>query len=136
MSYGYLQNYIPILLMFSVLVLMAGALLLLSFLFGGRKRSRGKSVSIESRAMPDEIASRDAARSAVSFRFLRLTIVFILFSVVAVFLYPWAVVFHQLRMYGFLAMLSFLLLVAPGYVYLWRKGVFDLAQPEKRPKEG
>jgi NADH-quinone oxidoreductase subunit A len=86
---------------------------------------------VESGAGPYEVVSKEIARSAISFRFLRLTIVFILFSIVAVFLYPWAVVFHQLRMYGFLAMLSFLLLVAPGYVYLWKKGVFDLARPDR-----
>jgi NADH-quinone oxidoreductase subunit A len=123
MSYGYFQNYIPILLMFVLLVLMAGAILLLSRLLGPRRPSREGMVSEES-AGP---ARRDAL-SSLHVGFYRVAIVFVLFNAVTVFFYLWAVVFHQLRMYGFLAILFYLLLLAPGYFCLWRQGVFDLSR--------
>jgi NADH-quinone oxidoreductase subunit A len=51
--------------------------------------------------------------------------VFILFDVEAVFLYPWAYVFRELRWYGFVEMLVYILILLAGYVYLWKKGALD-----------
>jgi NADH-quinone oxidoreductase subunit A len=50
---------------------------------------------------------------------------FILFDVEAMFLFPWAVVYRELKMFGFLEMLLYLLLLMAGYVYLWKKGALD-----------
>jgi NADH-quinone oxidoreductase subunit A len=43
----------------------------------------------------------------------------------AVFLYPWAYVFRELRWYGFVEMLVYILILLAGYVYLWKKGALD-----------
>ena len=58
---------------------------------------------------------------------------FILFDIEAIFLYPWAVVFKQLKMFGFLEMLTFVILVLAGFFFIWKKGVLDWAQltPER-----
>jgi NADH-quinone oxidoreductase subunit A len=120
MSYGYFQGYIPVLLLLGVLALMAGGMLLLSFLLGTHRRSRQKLAPYEC-----GIAPTGDARHRFNVKFYLVAMVFILFDVEIVFLYPWAVIFHQLRMFGFLEMLLFLLLVLPGFVYLWKKGVFD-----------
>jgi len=120
MSYGYFQNYIPVLLLLGVLVLMAGGMLLLSYLLGAHRPSREKLAPYECGVPPT-----GDARQRFNVKYYLVAMVFILFDIEIVFLYPWAVIFHQLRMFGFLEMLLFLLLVLPGFVYLWKKGVFD-----------
>jgi NADH-quinone oxidoreductase subunit A len=120
MSYGYFQSYIPILLLLGVLMLLAGGMILLSCLLGTHRPTREKLAPYECGMAPQG----DAAHR-FSVKFYLVAMVFILFDVEVVFLYPWAVVFHQLRMFGFVEMLLFLLLVLPGFAYLWKKGVFN-----------
>ena len=50
---------------------------------------------------------------------------FILFDVEAVFLYPWAVVYKDLKWFGFLEMLLYIAILFAGYVYIWKKGALD-----------
>jgi len=120
MSYGYFQNYIPVLLLLGVLILLAAGMLLLSYLLGVRRPTRAKLAPYECGITPT-----GDARHRFSVKFYLVAMVFILFDVEIIFLYPWAVIFHQLRMFGFIEMLMFLLLVLPGFVYLWKKGVLS-----------
>jgi len=120
MSYGYFQNYIPVLILLGAVVLLAGIMLGLSYLLGPRRPTREKLAPYECGIVPTT-----DARQRFSVKFYMVAMVFILFDVEVVFLYPWAVIFHELRMFGFIEMLLFLLLVLPGYVYLWKKGVLD-----------
>jgi NADH-quinone oxidoreductase subunit A len=120
MPYGYFQSYIAVLLLLGVLILMAGGMLLLSYLLGTHRPTRAKLAPYECGVAP----TGDAAHR-FNVKFYMVAMLFILFDVEVVFLYPWAVVFHQLRMFGFLEMLSFLALVLPGFIYLWKKGVLD-----------
>ncbi|MBI3933053.1 MAG: NADH-quinone oxidoreductase subunit A [Acidobacteria bacterium] len=131
MSYRYFQNYIPVLLLLGVLILLAGGMLLLSYLLGTHRPTRAKLAPYEC-----GIAPTGDARQRFSVKFYLVAMVFILFDVEVVFLYPWAVIFHQLRMFGFLEMLLFLLLVLPGFIYLWKKGVLDWSATEKEPDAG
>jgi len=50
---------------------------------------------------------------------------FILFDIEAIFLYPWVTVFRELRMFAFLEMLLFVVLVLCGFFYIWKMGVLD-----------
>jgi NADH-quinone oxidoreductase subunit A len=56
---------------------------------------------------------------------------FILFDIEAIFLYPWAVVYKQLKMFAFLEMLVFVILILAGFFFIWKKGVLDWAHLEK-----
>jgi NADH-quinone oxidoreductase subunit A len=56
--------------------------------------------------------------------------VFILFDIEAIFLYPWAVVYRKLGLFGFFVMLLFIVLVLCGYFYIWKKGVLNWASDE------
>ena len=120
MPYGYFQNYIPVLLLLGAVVLLAGIMLGLSYLLGPRRPTRAKLAPYECGIVPTT-----DARQRFSVKFYMVAMVFILFEVEVVFLYPWAVIFHELRMFGFIEMLLFLLLVLPGFVYLWKMGVLD-----------
>ena len=120
MSYGYFQNYIPVIMLLGVLLCLAGGLLLLSYWLGAHRPTRQKLIAYECGIVPT-----GDARQRFSVKFYLVAMVFILFDVEVVFLYPWAVIFHELRLFGFMEMLTFLLLVLPGFIYLWKKGVLD-----------
>ena len=74
------------------------------------------------------------ARERFSVKFYLVAMVFILFDVEAIFLYPWAVVYRELKLFGFFEMLLFILIVLCGYFYIWKKGVLDwsIDQREQR----
>ena len=58
-------------------------------------------------------------------RFYMTAILFILFDIEVVFLYPWAVLFRDLGLFGFLEMLTFLFVLGLGLAYAWRKGALE-----------
>ena len=64
----------------------------------------------------------DAVQRRMQVRFYLVAIIFIVFDVEAVFLFPWAVLFRQLGLFGLVEMLFFLAVLAIGLLYVWRKG--------------
>jgi NADH-quinone oxidoreductase subunit A len=62
-----------------------------------------------------------------SVKFYLTAILFILFDVEVVFLYPWAVIFRPLGLFGFVEMALFVLVLGLGFVYVWRKGALEWA---------
>ena len=60
-----------------------------------------------------------------NFRYYYYALLFVVFDVETVFLYPWAVHFNQLKLFGLLEMAIFILILLVGYVYAWRKGAFQ-----------
>jgi len=126
MSSGYFENYIPVLILAAAVTLLAVGLLVLSYLLGPHRPSKTKLAAYECGMAPT-----GDARHRFSVKFYLVAMVFILFDVEVIFLYPWAVIFHELRMFGFFEMLLFVGLVLPGFVYLWRKNVFDWSQDEE-----
>jgi len=120
MPSGYFQNYIPVVIDLGVVLLIAGGMLTLSYILGQHKRTREKLMPYESGMTPV-----GDARQRFSIKFYLVAMVFILFDVEVVFLYPWAVVYRELKLFGFFEMLTFVLLVVAGFAYLWKKGVLD-----------
>lgn len=113
-------NYLPILILMFFAIGVAGALLLLSAVLGPRLRTRRKLDTYES-GMP----LLDASHKRVSIQFFLIAMVFILFDVEIAFLYPWALVFRSGGMPLFVEMGVFLVILAVGYAYLWKKKAFD-----------
>ena len=126
MPYGYFQNYIPVLLLLGLIVLLAGGMLALSYLLGQHRPTREKLTAYECGMPPT-----GDARQPFSVKFYLVAMVFILFDVEVIFLYPWAVIYRDLKLFGFVEMLLFLLLVGAGFAYLWKKGVLDWATPDR-----
>ncbi|MFQ3573959.1 MAG: NADH-quinone oxidoreductase subunit A [Thermodesulfovibrionales bacterium] len=60
-----------------------------------------------------------------SIRFYVIAVLFVVFDVEAVFLYPWAVAFGQIGIIGFWAMIAFLMLIFLGFLYDWKRGALD-----------
>ena len=75
------------------------------------------------------------ARGRFSVKFYLVAMVFILFDIEAIFLYPWAVVYRQLKMFAFTEMLLFIVLVLCGFFYIWKKGVLNWAIEDREETE-
>jgi len=120
-----IAQYLPVLLAFAFAALVAGSLVGLSALLGrGHFHPPRKQETFES-GMP----LLDSARKRVSVKFFVVAMVFIVFDIEVAFLFPWAVAVRGLLAEGdtsvLLDGLIFLVLLAIGYVYLWREGAFD-----------
>jgi NADH-quinone oxidoreductase subunit A len=116
----YPDTYFPVIVQVVIAVVVAGALVAISFLLGKRVKNRVKDSPYES-----GIAPTGSARERFSVKFYLVAIVFILFDIEAVFLYPWAVVYRELKLFGFFEMLLFVALVLAGFFYIWKKGALD-----------
>jgi NADH-quinone oxidoreductase subunit A len=63
-------------------------------------------------------------------RFYVIALVFIIFDVEVVFLFPWAVIYQNIGMLAFIEMLIFLVILFIGFIYLWAKGDLDWVRPK------
>jgi NADH-quinone oxidoreductase subunit A len=61
--------------------------------------------------------------------------IFILFDIETIFLYPWAVIYRDLKMFAFVEMFIFVMLVLAGFFFIWKKGVFDWAHSVQADKK-
>ena len=115
-----LGAYVPILLHVVMVVGLACGMLGLSWWVGVKRPTRDKLSPYECGISPV-----GNARERFSVSFYLVGILFILFDVEAVFLYPWAVVFKSLKWFGFVEMLLYIAVLLAGYVYIWKKGALD-----------
>jgi NADH-quinone oxidoreductase subunit A len=116
----YPETYIPVLIQTVLAVLVSGALITLTFVLGKRVKDRVKDSPYEC-----GIAPTGSARERFSVKFYLVAIVFILFDIEAVFLYPWAVVYRELKMFAFFEMFLFVAFIICGFFYVWKKGALD-----------
>ena len=112
--------YLPVLIHFLVVVAVTAAILGLSAWVGVKRPSRAKLSPYECGIPPV-----GNARERFSVSFYLVAMLFILFDVEAVFLYPWAVIFKSLKWFGFFEMLLYIAVLLAGYVYIWKKGALD-----------
>ena len=116
------ETYFPVLVQALVAMALAAGLLSASFLLGKKVRNRVKDMPYESGIVPT-----GDARQRFSVKFYLVAMLFILFDIEAIFLYPWAVVYRELGMPGFVEMLVFVILILSGFFYIWKKGALDWA---------
>jgi NADH-quinone oxidoreductase subunit A len=120
MNSNYLDSYGSLLLMFILAMGLSGALVVVSNLVGRHKRSREKDEPYECGIHPT-----GDAREPVTVQFYMVGLLFILFDIEAIFLYPWALVYHDLQVFGFVEMVLYILILLSGYIFLWKKGALD-----------
>src|ERR1700691_2670269 len=129
MPTSYPDTYFPVVVQAVIAVVIAAALVAISFLLGKRVRNRVKDSPYESGMAPT-----GSARERFSVKFYLVAIVFILFDIEAIFLYPWAVVYRELKMFAFGEMLLFVVLVLAGFFYIWKKGALDGSGAGRPPR--
>mgnify|MGYP002399827080 FL=1 len=122
-----LSPYIPLLFMLAIVIITAVAMLGLShglgLLLGTRRKTSVKQSPYES-GMP----VLGDARERFSVKFYLVAMLFILFDIETVFMVPWAVAFQQLvaeRLFLLVEMLVFVLILAVGYLYVWKRGALQ-----------
>lgn len=120
MPNSYAEVYFPVLVQVVIAIAIAAGLIGVSYALGKKVKDKVKESPYEC-----GIAPTGSARDRFSVKFYLVAIVFILFDIEAVFLYPWAVVYRRLKIFGFLEMLLFIVLVLAGFFYIWKKGALD-----------
>lgn len=115
-----LTEYLPIFIFFIVAVGFALVTLFLSAIFGKRKITPQKMIPYE--CGMDPIGE---ARKRFSVRFYIVAMLFIVFDIEAAFLYPWAVIFRDLKIFGLAEMGVFIAILLVGFVYVWKKGALE-----------
>ena len=115
-------EYIGLLVTFLISVSIAGLILLLNKALGPKnKGSNAKSGPFECGVEPLEPPSK----SRLSVKFYLVAMLFILFDVEIVWLFPWAVVLKDIRWTGLVEMFSFIGVLVLGFIYAWRKGALE-----------
>jgi len=123
----YSDTWFPVLIQFVIAIGVAGAMIGLSAVLGRRVKDPVKSSPYESGMKPV-----GNARERFSVKYYLVAMVFILFDIEAIFLYPWAVIYRQLKLFAFFEMLLFIVLVLCGFFYIWKKGVLSWSTDEEK----
>ena len=117
-----IYGYIPIILFFLIAIALPFVLLGLSRLIQRRVYEREKLLPYECGVEPI-----GDARDRFSVRFYIVAMLFLVFDVEVVFLFPWAIIYDKLAIFGLVEMLVFIGILVVGYYYAWRKGALEWA---------
>jgi len=111
------ETYFPILVLVALVTVTALAFLVLSVLFGKKTRGAVKEEPYESGMAPV-----GDTRERFSVKFYMVAILFIIFDIEVVFMYPWAVIYRKLALFGLIEMAVFIAILLVGYFYVLRAG--------------
>ncbi len=115
-----LREYLPILIFLAVAIGLAGVMVVASFIVAKQNPDSEKLSAYEC-----GFEAFDDARSQFDVRFYLVAILFIIFDLEVAFLFPWAVAFGDIGLFGFWSMVIFLGILTVGFVYEWRKGALE-----------
>jgi NADH-quinone oxidoreductase subunit A len=111
--------YLPVLIFLMVATAFGVGALVLGEIFRLKRPYSDKLMPYESGNPPV-----GEPRYRFSVKFYIIAMLFVVFDVEAIFLYPWAVVFDKIGLYAFLEMIVFIVILLVGYIYAWKKGAF------------
>jgi len=114
-------DYLPILILFVIAAAFGIGSLVASSLLAPKKPTPAKYYPYECGIIPERLPQGE--RFPV--KFYVVAMIFIIFDIETIFLFPWAVAFRQLGMFGLIEMTVFILLVFVAYAYIWKKGGLD-----------
>ena len=122
MSGSTLDRWLPFLIYGSCALAIPVSMVLMSFVFATRPRRRSRA-----RALPFEsgVSEGPPAQQRFTISFYLTAMLFIVFDIEIVFLYPLAVVLDELAWFGFAELAFFIGILAVAYVYVWRKGALE-----------
>ena len=113
-------EYLPIFVLIAVASLFGVAALVASVYLGPRHAEARRAMPYESGITPQV-----PARIRFPVKFYLIAMLFIVFDIEAIFFYPWAVTFRQLRLFGFIEMVVFIAILLVGYFYIVKKGALE-----------
>ncbi len=119
-----LSAYLPILLLVIISTIFAVASILVSSRLAPSRWTLAKRLPYECGIVPEESDERE--RFPV--KFYLVAMLFIIFDIETVFLYPWAVVYQELAIFGLIEMVVFFVILLAAYVYVWRRGGLEWAE--------
>jgi len=114
------QNYVPIFIFLLIAFLIGAGTVLVASLIRPNNPNKVKLMPYECGIDPV-----DSARKRYTVRFYIVAILFVVFDVETVFLFPWAVQFKRLGLFGFAEMMVFLGILIVGYIWIWKKGALE-----------
>ena len=114
------SDYIPVMIQSFVVIGFVVTTMLLTHYLGPRRRTKEKLENFEC-----GIEGMGNARSPFTVKYFLIAILFVLFDVEVIFMYPWAVNFRELGLFGFTEVLIFMGLLVAGFGYLFLKGAFN-----------
>src|SRR6516162_7147036 len=115
-----LDQYLPLVVFMIIAAVISGALLVAPFLLAFKAPDAEKLSAYEC-----GFNAFDDARMKFDVRFYLVSLLFIIFDLEVSFLFPWAVVFGDLGLYGYGSMMVFLGVLTIGFIYEWRKGALE-----------
>ena len=115
-----LLEYLPILVFFTIAIIMATVFVLLPIIVVKQKPYAEKNSAYECgfEAFTD-------MRKQFDVRFYLVAILFIIFDLEVAFLFPWAIALGDIGMFGFVSMMIFLAVLTVGFIYEWKKGALE-----------
>jgi len=113
------MEYVGVLIFMGLAAVVSGGMVLVHRLLGGRRPTLEKEVPFEC----GEPQLMHPGRFSV--KFYLVAMLFIIFDIEIIFLFPWAVLYRKLGLLGFLEMASFLFVLAVGLFYAWKKGALE-----------
>jgi len=116
-----LSEYIPVVVGIVWAALLAAILIGVSLLFGPRRPNPEKQSTYECGVAP----MIGDARARFSIKFYVVAVLFLLFDIEVVFMYPWAILLRKLGLLGLIEMMTFLLVLVVAFVYVWKKGALN-----------
>ena len=119
-----MNPYIGILLLGIVVTGFLVTILTLSHVLGPKNRNATKQLPFEC----GSVSVGNVRESRFNVKFYLVAMLFILFDIEVIFMYPWAVTLMDIGWVGFTAMLSFMLVLLLGLVYVWKRGILDWAR--------
>jgi NADH-quinone oxidoreductase subunit A len=115
-----LREYLPILIFLVIAIGISLIIVIASYVIAKQKPDSEKMSAYEC-----GFEAFDDARSRFDVRFYLVAILFIIFDLEVAFLFPWAVAFGDIGVYGFVSMVIFLAVLTIGFIYEWRKGALE-----------
>ena len=126
------QDFLPIIIFIGLAVALIGLPLGLQYILSPRKNKGGdKLISYECGEIPE-----GSAWVQFNIRFYVIALIFLIFDVEIVFLFPWAVVYQELGLLAFIEAFIFVMILVVGFVYVWAKGDLDWVKMNVRYGKG
>lgn len=119
------ESYLGIFVLSVVGLLNCGLILAASHVVGARLAGTRRPTAAKAGPYESGMVPIGDTRERFSVKFYIVAILFIVFDIETIFLIPWAVIYRQLGLFGFLEMLVFILILVAGLVYAWKKGALE-----------